>query len=155
MIKNFSKLFPTTITFKFPKFVDCKIIRGVSFNKIVFENLKIETSEGKKNLNKIHKCLFEIIENSEKIKVDKDVGSLLFCEDWNEKYVEVIGHSVLETESFYSLVRSIEDTGRDYLEQLAIVVTVDKDDFDKFEVGGKDNNKTFGIKSFGIIFSMV
>jgi hypothetical protein len=35
------------------------------------------------------------------------------------------------------------------------VVTVDKEDFDKFEIGGKDSNKTFGIKSFGIIFSMV
>ena len=155
MIKNFSKLFPTTITFKFPKFVDCKIVRGVRFNKIVFENLKIEIFEGKKNLNKIHKSLFEIIENSEKIKADKDVGSLSFYEGMSGKNVEVVGSSVLDTESYYSLVRSIEDTGRDYLEQLAIAVTVDKEDFDKFEIGGKDSSKTFGIKSFGIIFSMV
>ena len=155
MIKNFSKLFPTTITFKFPKFVDCKIVRGVSFNKIVFENLKIEIFEGKKNLNKIHKSLFEIIENSEQIKADKDVGSLSFYEGMSGKNVEVVGSSVLDTESYYSLVRSIEDTGRDYLEQLAIAVTVDKEDFDKFEIGGKDRSKTFGIKSFGIIFSMV
>jgi hypothetical protein len=155
MIENISKLFPTSITFKFPKFVNCRIVRGVGNNKIIFENLKIETSEGKKNLNKIHESLFEIIENSEKIKADKDVGLLSFYEGMSGKNVEVVGKSVLETESFYSLVRSIEDTGRDYLEQLAIVVTVDKDDFDKFEIGGKDSNKTFGIKSFGIIFSMV
>jgi len=155
MIKNISKLFPTTITFKFPKFVNCRIVRGVGNNKIIFENLKIEISEGKKNLNKIHKCLFEIIENSEKIKADKVVGLLNFYGDMDEKSVEVVGKSVLETESYYSLVQSIENSGRDYLEQLAIVVTVDKDDFDKFEIGGKDSYKSFGIKSFDIVFLMV
>jgi hypothetical protein len=155
MIKNISKLFPTSITFNFPKYANCRIVRGVGRNVIIFEKLKIEVSEGKKNLNKVHDSYFEIIENSEKIKADKNVGSLTFYKSMDEKSVEVGGTSVLETESYYSLVQSIENSGRDYLEQLAIVVTVDKDDFDKFEIGGKDSYKSFGIKSFSIVFLMV
>jgi enoyl reductase-like protein len=155
MIKNISKLFPTSITLNFPKYANCRIVRGVGRNVIIFENLKIEISEGKKNLNKVHKCYFEIIENSEKIKADKNVGLLTFSKSMDEKSVEVGGQSVLETESYYSLVQSIENSGRDYLEKLAIVVTVDKDDFDKFEIGGKDSYKSFGIKSFSIVFLMV
>lgn len=137
-----------TIYFNFTKFVNCRVYRRAdSGSEIFFENLKIELIDNKKDIKKIKTINFSITEYSEKIKEGKDLGAIDFYDE------TISGSSFLESKSFFSLVKSIEDSGREYLQELKIVVTVNKIDFDKIQIDGE--MKYLGIKSFCIIFSMV
>jgi len=137
------------IILNFPKFVSCRIIRNFHSSYIEFENLKIQFSDIK-NLN-FSEISFTIYDEAEKI-TDKNIGSIAFY-TLSERRYQVSGHSFLNTNTFNSLVQSIENSGRDYLHNLSICVRVDKKKFNEF-ISQDEEPCNFLIKSFALVFSM-
>lgn len=137
------------IILDFPKFVSCRIIRDFQSSFIEFKNLKIQFSDIK-NLN-FSEIDFTIYDEAEKI-TDKNIGSITFYTLSERKYM-VSGHSYLNTNTFNSLVQSIENSGRDYLHNLSICVRVDKKKFNEF-ISQDEEPCDFLIKSFALVFSM-